>query len=186
MKDTTTQTLPNDGRSSPGYRFDHTTSVGLAKNGWTKPMIDLLLGEPDKLAPNPHNVSGSQMRLYLVERVLKIQNTPAFKGWQRLATSRRKNRRKVERRKERSFGNRLFDIDRTDLSVYSPTQLMNMMKFAHSAGDLVVAAKSFSSEEPLADLEEAMSDVLAGVCRVLRRIEKRLAVELAGRTAVAP
>jgi hypothetical protein len=62
-----------------GYRSDYTTSVGMAEHGWTKAMIRELLGEPDKLAPNPHYRSAAPMRLYKVERVLAIQNSYSFK-----------------------------------------------------------------------------------------------------------
>jgi hypothetical protein len=64
-----------------GYRSDYTTSVGMAEHGWTRAAIDRFLGEPDRLAANPHYRSGPLMRLYRVERVLAIQNSPEFKVW---------------------------------------------------------------------------------------------------------
>jgi hypothetical protein len=37
------------------------------RGGWTRRLIDTLLGEPDKLARNPHYASAAPMRLYLLE-----------------------------------------------------------------------------------------------------------------------
>ncbi len=66
-----------------GYRSDYTTSVGMAEHGWTKKAIEEFLGEPDKLAPNPHYACAPKMRLYKVDRVLAIQNSWAFRQWLR-------------------------------------------------------------------------------------------------------
>ena len=57
-----------------------------------------------------------------------------------------------------------------------------MAHLAHTAGELLAEAAISFSNEVLVDLEQAMADELSAVVRVLRRIEKRLAVELAGRT----
>jgi hypothetical protein len=45
--------------------------AGLKIEGWTDRLIDVYLGEPDRMAPNPHYSSaGAPMRLYLRERVV--------------------------------------------------------------------------------------------------------------------
>jgi hypothetical protein len=48
------------------------------RGGWTRRLIDRLLGEPDKLARNPHYASAAPMRLYLLERVAEVEQTPEY------------------------------------------------------------------------------------------------------------
>jgi hypothetical protein len=48
------------------------------RGGWTRRLIDQLLGEPDKLARNPHYASAAPMRLYLIERVAEVEQTPEY------------------------------------------------------------------------------------------------------------
>jgi hypothetical protein len=48
------------------------------RGGWTRGLIDKLLGEPDKLARNPHYASAAPMRLYLLERVAEVEQTPEY------------------------------------------------------------------------------------------------------------
>ena len=45
---------------------------------WTESLIKKHLGEPDLLKTNPHYKSGSQMKLFLIERVLKVENSKEF------------------------------------------------------------------------------------------------------------
>lgn len=60
---------------------DYMSVAGLkGKRGWTDCSIKRFLGEPDKLALNPHYRSGPRMKLYRIERVLKIEETPEFKA----------------------------------------------------------------------------------------------------------
>lgn len=42
---------------------------------WTDKMIRDLLGDPDKTAPNPHYRSGAPMKLYLLSRIIAIEQT---------------------------------------------------------------------------------------------------------------
>jgi hypothetical protein len=50
-----------------------------ARGGWARRLIDTLLGEPDKLARNPHYASAAPMRrLYLLERVAEVEQTPEY------------------------------------------------------------------------------------------------------------
>jgi hypothetical protein len=48
------------------------------RGGWTRRLIDKLLGEPDKFAPNPHHSKAAPMRLYLLERVAEVEQTPEY------------------------------------------------------------------------------------------------------------
>ena len=74
-----------------------------------------------------------------------------------------------------------FRIERCDLSVYLPTQLHSMVRFLHTAGELVAEANIGSYDEALSDLEAAMANELSAISRVLARIDNRLAGELARR-----
>ena len=65
-----------------------TQSRLISERGWTKGLINELLGEPDVFADNPHYKSAAPMRLYFLDRVKHIEQTSdVFK-------SRRKDRRK--------------------------------------------------------------------------------------------
>jgi hypothetical protein len=45
---------------------------------WTETLIKKHLGEPDLLKSNPHYKGGSQMKLFLLERVIKVENSKEF------------------------------------------------------------------------------------------------------------
>ena len=63
----------------------------ISERGWTKGLINELLGEPDVLADNPHYKSAAPMRLYFLDRVKHIEQTSdVFK-------SRRKDRKKPKK-----------------------------------------------------------------------------------------
>ncbi len=60
----------------------------ISERGWTKGLINDLLGEPDLFVDNPHYKSAAPMRLYFLDRVKHIEQTSdVFK-------SRRKDRQK--------------------------------------------------------------------------------------------
>ena len=60
----------------------------ISERGWTRGLIEELLGEPDIFMANPHSMSAPPMRLYFLDRVEHIEQTSdVFK-------SRRKDRRK--------------------------------------------------------------------------------------------
>ena len=63
----------------------------ISERGWTKGLINELLGEPDVFADNPHYKSAAPMRLYFLDRVKHIEQTSdVFK-------SRRKDRGKPKK-----------------------------------------------------------------------------------------
>ncbi len=53
------------------------TEITKTRN-WTESLIKKHLGEPDLLKTNPHYKNGSQMKLFLLERVLKVENSKEF------------------------------------------------------------------------------------------------------------
>lgn len=50
------------------------------RKGWTKGRIAKFLGEPDKLAPNPHYRTASPMRLYEMGRVKMVEDSAEFQN----------------------------------------------------------------------------------------------------------
>jgi len=50
----------------------------LKTRGWTEKLIIMLLGEPDKLADNPHWEGGRNMRLYNMKRVKVAEKSEIF------------------------------------------------------------------------------------------------------------
>ena len=56
-----------------------TQSRLISERGWTKGLIEDLLGEPDLLVDNPHYKTAPKMRLYFLDRVEEIEKTsPIF------------------------------------------------------------------------------------------------------------
>ena len=73
----------------------------ISERGWTKGLINDLLGKPDVLVDNPHYKSAAPMRLYFLDRVKHIEQTSdVFK-------SRRKDRRKspIKKRNQPNYPN---------------------------------------------------------------------------------
>src|SRR5262245_369595 len=55
------------------------TPAGIRERGWTNGLIRDFLGEPDKTVCNPHYSSaGSPMKLYNLDKVSAVENTPEF------------------------------------------------------------------------------------------------------------
>lgn len=48
------------------------------ERGWSKSMIERLLGDPDATRPNPHYRSGPPMRLYILSRVEAAEQSEAY------------------------------------------------------------------------------------------------------------
>lgn len=66
------------GKSKPEKKKppEHITYSRLkGEHYWTDKMIQDLLGEPDKTVPNPHYRSGAPMKLYLLSRIIAIEQT---------------------------------------------------------------------------------------------------------------
>lgn len=57
---------------------EHYTQSMIIDRGWSKSMIDKLLGEPDDFATNPHYKNSSPLKLYLISRVTSIECTEEF------------------------------------------------------------------------------------------------------------
>ena len=73
----------------------------ISERGWTKGLINELLGEPDVFVDNPHYKSAAPMRLYFLDRVKHIEQTSdVFKA-------RRKDRQKfpIKKRKQPNYPN---------------------------------------------------------------------------------
>ena len=77
-----------------------------------------------------------------------------------------------------------FSIEKSDLAAYPTCDLHGMVHFVHTFGELVAQANISAWYEPLADLEADIADDLFAISRVVQRVEKRLAGELARRTQV--
>lgn len=62
----------------------------LRERGWTDTMINRFLGEPDKLAPNPHYKCAAPRRLYLESRVVDAESSGLFRMAKRKAQARQR------------------------------------------------------------------------------------------------
>lgn len=56
-------------------KIEYITKSKLIDNGWTDGLINKVLGEPDKLAKNPHYSSQAKVRLFDIRRVEEFQKT---------------------------------------------------------------------------------------------------------------
>ena len=65
------------------------TQSRITARGWSKTMVAKLLGEPDKLAPNPMYKCAAPMKLYNLERVKKVELSEEFKAAKARAEKRR-------------------------------------------------------------------------------------------------
>ena len=66
---------------------------GLRARHWSPKMITTFLGEPDKLATNPHYASAPRMRLYERHRVENAEQTADWLAAKQKLAERRQNRR---------------------------------------------------------------------------------------------
>ena len=67
-------TVPDSDR--PGF-----STSELLRRGWTRGLVDRLLGECDLIAPNPHHPGGASMRLYDRARVETAEAGDEFQAW---------------------------------------------------------------------------------------------------------
>ena len=65
----------------------------LKERGWSDFMIEMYLGKPDKIVPNPHYRS-RRSQLYTSKRVIAAEQAPEFKEWR--ATSAARHARVLE------------------------------------------------------------------------------------------
>lgn len=86
-------------QNARGVRRDHMSMSRLLERGWTKAMVESLLGDPDKTARNPVYLSASPMKLYSTDRVVAVEKTQQFEKRQIEARKRQSTMRQVSKRK---------------------------------------------------------------------------------------
>ncbi len=67
----------------------------LKRRGWTDGLVKSFLGEPDRLATNPHVALAKPMRLYRLDRVSEHERTPEFETARDAALRRAQQAKKV-------------------------------------------------------------------------------------------
>lgn len=77
----------------------HLSLAGLKARGWTPSLITRFLGEPDRLATNPHARSAAPMKLYRAARVESAEARAEFRAAQSAASMRQARGRDVAARK---------------------------------------------------------------------------------------
>ncbi len=65
------------------------TLAGLKESGWTDGAVKQFLGEPDALVSNPNYGSGPRMRLYDLLRVVRTEQSQAWRVWRDRTKARR-------------------------------------------------------------------------------------------------
>jgi len=66
----------------------------LRERGWTRTLVDAILGQPDKLAVNPRGYR-SPMQLFARERVLEAETMPADQAGRAKALARAKAKQRA-------------------------------------------------------------------------------------------
>jgi len=89
------------------------TKEELKARGWTDSMIKLLLGNPDDTVKDPY-YGNDTIKLYLVKRVSKIENSAVFFRLMGMSVERREAMRKVARMEEKEI---LKYIDSIEIKV---------------------------------------------------------------------
>jgi hypothetical protein len=70
-------------------RTDDCVSTGVqADRGWTPTAVRRLLGDPDRIAPNPMYRSAAPMRLFSLARATAAENTEQWQQWHEKAVQR--------------------------------------------------------------------------------------------------
>ena len=71
--------IPTDSKmAAENSKNTHYTKSTLLQRGWSKSLIERFLGKPDKESLNPHYRNSSPLKLFLIERVEKVESNPAF------------------------------------------------------------------------------------------------------------
>lgn len=78
----------SDGQAE-GDRPKRITLSTLKSRGWTDGAVRKHLGEPDLLTKNPNYASGPPMKLYLLDRVEKVEASEAWREWHEKSQARR-------------------------------------------------------------------------------------------------
>jgi hypothetical protein len=76
------------------------SKAGLKARGWTDSMIRRLLGDPDLTVRNPYYRKAPEMKLYLIERVNRIEGSDIFLELKEKSMKRREAMKKVAKMKE--------------------------------------------------------------------------------------
>jgi hypothetical protein len=67
----------------------------LVEQGWTDALVTKFLPEPDQIKSNPHYRLAAPMKLYLKERVERIEATDQFKEAKEKSSSRKRSAQKA-------------------------------------------------------------------------------------------
>src|SRR5262249_27246067 len=101
-------------KEKPEYRTQST----LLERGWSKGLIKKLLGDPDKLVPNPHYRSGPKMKLYEKTRIEEAEQSTVFLKFKTDAPRRRESARTQKQQRRRALINLLASASVCPLAIY--------------------------------------------------------------------
>jgi hypothetical protein len=74
------------------HRREYLSVQGILERGWTRTMVDDLLGEPDEYWDNPYYRSAAPCRMYLRTRLEATEATPEFAERLAKANARRRGK----------------------------------------------------------------------------------------------
>jgi hypothetical protein len=128
----------------------------LRERGWTPAMIRDLLGDPDANRPNPYYASAAPLRLYVLDRVVNAERTPAFAERRKKAARRRAARSAyVDQSRQLLFA----ELDAWPIKVQR-MPLKRLTERAVAEINAISAERSWDPQPPVtvADVDQATLD----------------------------
>lgn len=99
-------------------KIEYHTQSTLLERGWSKGLIKRLLGDPDKLVPNPHYRAAPKMKLYTKRRIEEAEQSEAFLKFQAGAPRRAESAKTQQQQRRQALINSLACPSLCPLAVY--------------------------------------------------------------------
>lgn len=118
---------------------EHITKKALKTRGWTDKAIDLFLKTHDKEANNPIFRTASPMKLYLTERVEKVEHTKEFQNFQTKNKSKKEGSQKAVETKKKNLLNEInnwkITLENKDMEVIKKNAIYSYNQFKQERSD---------------------------------------------------
>jgi hypothetical protein len=109
------------------------TRQALRERGWTDMAIARFLSEPDATKANPRYRSASPMKLYDLQRVAAIENTPAFIAWRTSAAPRKASAARAQQTRARQTEEWVASLPAPRIPRYSKDHLYRLAAVHYNA-----------------------------------------------------
>lgn len=118
---------------------EHLTKKALKTRGWTDKAIDLFLKTPDKETKNPVFRTAPPMKLYLLNRVEKVEQTKEFQDFQTKNKQKKEGSHKAVETKKKNLLNEInnwkIKLEHKDLKVIEKNAIYSYNQFKQERSD---------------------------------------------------